>query len=115
MAENLAFFGRVYGLRGDALAERQEELLAWAGLADQRRALTADLGGGLRQRLAFACAILHRPALLLLDEAAHCDRLAMINAGRLVAVGTPRELREAYAGGGGLEQVFVNLARMGAQ
>jgi len=151
VAENLAFFGRVYGLRGDALAERQEELLAWAGLADQRRALTADLGGGLRQRLAFACAILHRPALLLLDEAtsgvdpmsrrrfwdliydladggttvlvtthymdeaAHCDRLAMINAGRLVAVGTPRELREAYAGGGGLEQVFVNLARMGAQ
>nr|PZN67514.1 MAG: ABC transporter ATP-binding protein [Bacillota bacterium] len=149
VAENLAFFGRVYGLGGEALARRQEELLIWAGLADQRKTLAGDLGGGLRQRLAFACAILHRPPLLLLDEptsgvdpmsrrkfwdliysladggttvlvtthymdeAAHCDRLAMMNAGRLVAVGTPRELRERYAGGGGLEQVFVNLARAG--
>jgi len=147
VAENLAFFGRVYGLRGDALAQRQEELLTWAGLADQRRTVAGDLGGGMRQRLAFACAILHRPRLLLLDEAtsgvdpasrrrfwdliydladggttvlvtthymdeaAHCDRLAMMNAGRLVAVGTPQELRESYARGGGLDQVFVTLAR----
>ncbi|MBY6278523.1 ABC transporter ATP-binding protein [Symbiobacterium thermophilum] len=149
VAENLAFFGRVYGLGGDALARRQEELLIWAGLADQRRTLAGDLGGGMRQRLAFACAILHRPSLLLLDEptsgvdpmsrrrfwdliygmadggttvlvtthymdeAAHCDRLAMMNAGRIVAVGTPRELQETYGGGGGLDRVFVNLARMG--
>jgi len=46
-----------------------------------------------------------------MDEAAHCDRLAMMNAGRLVAVGTPQELRESYARGGGLDQVFVTLAR----
>ncbi|HHT25885.1 MAG TPA: ABC transporter ATP-binding protein [Firmicutes bacterium] len=144
--ENLAFFGRVYGLRGDALAQRQEQLLAWAGLEDQRRTITGELGGGMRQRLAFACAILHRPSLLLLDEAtsgvdptsrrrfwdliygladegttvlvtthymdeaAHCDFLAMMSAGRVVAVGTPRELQEKYARGGGLDRVFVNLS-----
>jgi ABC-2 type transport system ATP-binding protein len=144
--ENLDFYGRVYGLRGPDLATRKEELLAWAGLTDQRRLVAGDLGGGLRQRLAFACAILHRPSLLLLDEATsgvdpisrrkfwdliygladqgttvlvtthymdeaeHCDRLAMILSGRLVAVGTPAELRERYGDGGGLDQVFVNLA-----
>jgi len=151
VAENLAFFGRVYGPRGDELARRQEELLAWAGLLDQRRTIAGDLGGSMRQRLAFACAILHRPSLLLLDEAtsgvdpmsrrrfwdliygladggttvlvtthymdeaAHCDRLAMMNAGRLVAVGTPRELQAAHGDGGGLEQVFVKLARVSAE
>ncbi|WP_273381574.1 hypothetical protein [Symbiobacterium thermophilum] len=67
--------------------------------------------------------LLEEPAILVIgttvlvtthymDEAAHCDRLAMMNAGRLVAVGTPRELREAHAAGGGLEQVFVHLTRM---
>lgn len=144
--ENLAFFGRVYGLKGADLADRKEELLSWSGLKEQRRALAGELGGGLRQRLAFACAILHRPTLLLLDEptsgvdpasrrkfwdliyslsdggttvlvtthymdeAEHCDRLGMILAGRLVALGTPAELRAEHARGGSLEQVFVNLA-----
>jgi ABC-2 type transport system ATP-binding protein len=46
-----------------------------------------------------------------MDEAEHCDRLAMMNAGRLVAEGTPDELRSTYAGGGSLDQVFVSLAR----
>ena len=58
VAENLAFFGRVYGLGGEALAQRQEELLIWAGLADQRKTLAGDLSGGLRQRLAFACQLI---------------------------------------------------------
>jgi ABC-2 type transport system ATP-binding protein len=144
--ENLTFYGKVYGLKGPDLATRKEALLTWAGLGAQRRVVTGELGGGMRQRLAFASAILHRPSLLLLDEATsgvdpvsrrkfwdliygladegttvlvtthymdeaeHCDRLAMMNAGKLVAVGTPQELRVRYADGGGLEQVFVSLA-----
>lgn len=66
--ENLDFYGRLYGLRGRALASRKEELLAWAGLRPYRHARAGALGGGLRQRLAFACAVLHCPPLLFLDE-----------------------------------------------
>ncbi|MFA5786270.1 MAG: ABC transporter ATP-binding protein [Actinomycetota bacterium] len=66
--ENLLFYGRVYGLRGKALDERVEELLTWSDLAADRRRLAGALGGARRQRLAFACAVLHRPPLLLLDE-----------------------------------------------
>lgn len=66
--ENLDFYGRLYGLQGRALATRKGELLAWAGLDAHRRTRAGELGGGLRQRLAFACAVLHRPPMLFLDE-----------------------------------------------
>lgn len=66
--ENLEFYGRIYGLRGADLRERVAELLAWSGLTGREAALAATLSGGWRQRLAFACAILHRPDLLFLDE-----------------------------------------------
>lgn len=66
--ENLNFAGGVYGLDREALAQRQEELLGWSGLTDRRRELAAHLSGGWRQRLAFACAMVHKPPLLLLDE-----------------------------------------------
>jgi len=68
VSENLVFYGSVYGLKGYELRQRISELLAWSGLDSMRQELAGQVGGGLRQRLAFACAILHRPALLLLDE-----------------------------------------------
>jgi ABC-2 type transport system ATP-binding protein len=68
VAENLDFYGRVYGLKSGALSERKRELLQWSELNGQQHALGGALGGGQRQRLAFACAVLHRPPLLLLDE-----------------------------------------------
>jgi ABC-2 type transport system ATP-binding protein len=66
--ENLLFFGGAYGLSGPALRARAEELLEQTGLAGQGAAITGELPGGIRQRLALACAVLHRPAVVFLDE-----------------------------------------------
>ncbi len=66
--ENLDFAGGVYGLSGAGLGARREELLAWSGLSERRHELAVHLSGGWRQRLAFACAMVHKPPLLMLDE-----------------------------------------------
>jgi ABC-2 type transport system ATP-binding protein len=66
--ENVAFFGGAYGLEGKALADRADEVLELADLHGLGGTTTGDLPGGLRQRLALACAILHRPAVVFLDE-----------------------------------------------
>ncbi|MHB1421280.1 MAG: ABC transporter ATP-binding protein [Bacillota bacterium] len=68
VGENLSFYARVYGLRGENAAQRQAELLKWTGLEERRRELVGRLAGGWRQRLAFACAVLHKPPLIFLDE-----------------------------------------------
>jgi ABC-2 type transport system ATP-binding protein len=66
--ENLLFFGAAYGLEGAALRRRAEELLERVDLAGQGEATTGDLPGGLRQRLALASSLLHRPGVVFLDE-----------------------------------------------
>jgi len=66
--ENLAFFGGAYGLAGKALEARADEVLELCDLRGLGRSTTGDLPGGLRQRLALACAILHRPGVVFLDE-----------------------------------------------
>jgi ABC-2 type transport system ATP-binding protein len=66
--ENLEFFGGAYGLGGATLRARIDEALARVDLLAERRTLTAALPGGMRQRLALASALLHRPRILFLDE-----------------------------------------------
>ncbi len=68
VGENLLFFGGAYGLSGSALRRRADEVLELTGLGDLGDATTGDLPGGIRQRLALACAVLHRPGLVFLDE-----------------------------------------------
>ncbi len=68
VVENLLFFGGAYGLSGKALAARADELLELTGLASLSGATTGELPGGIRQRLALACAILHGPPVVFLDE-----------------------------------------------
>ncbi|HVX65512.1 MAG TPA: ATP-binding cassette domain-containing protein [Bryobacteraceae bacterium] len=68
VAENLRAQGNLFGLYGRGLAERTEEVLARLGLADRRNDAAGALSGGLRQRLEIAKALLHRPAVLLMDE-----------------------------------------------
>jgi ABC-type multidrug transport system ATPase subunit len=66
--ENLLFAGKLYGLKGRALMQRRDELIALTHLEPylDRRALL--LSGGWRQRLAMACSLMHKPTVLFLDE-----------------------------------------------
>ncbi len=66
--ENLDFFAGVYRLPGPERRRRVTETLARVGLAGRRRDLTDHLSGGLKQRLALGCALVHSPAILFLDE-----------------------------------------------
>ncbi len=131
--QNLRFFGGVYGLAGRRLQQREGWALALAGLEGREGRLAGELPSGWKQRLALACAILHEPRLLFLDEptgsvdpisrrafwdliasmaaegttvivtthhldeAEHCDRIGLMHAGRLIALGAVRELKEVFA------------------
>jgi ABC-2 type transport system ATP-binding protein len=66
--ENLSFFGRLYGLRGRERVLRVAEALEFVHLTEHADRLTSALSGGMQRRLNLACALLHRPRLLLLDE-----------------------------------------------
>jgi len=137
--ENIRFYGHAYGLRGEALRRRQEEILEMAGLRGREDLLTANLSGGWKQRLALGCAIVHRPEVVLLDEptagvdpisrrefweliyamaqegvtvlvtthymdeAELCERVGFISRGRLVAIGSPAELKRTQMRGDVLE------------
>jgi ABC-2 type transport system ATP-binding protein len=155
VGQNLRFFGGVYGLRGGQAREREAWAIHMAGLEGKEGRLTGELPGGWKQRLALACAVLHRPRVVFLDEptsgvdpisrrrfwllidemaasgvtvfvtthyldeAEHCHRLALIHAGRLVALGTVSELKRVFGGDAVLEVVAPRVAEaletLGAQ
>lgn len=132
VAENISFYGGIYGLSGKHLEERLNWALAMAGLQEHQSSLTAILSGGWKQRLALACAILHEPPIIFLDEptsgvdplsrrqfwdliynmanqgitifvtthymeeAEYCDRLALIYDGKMIASGSPMELKTRF-------------------
>ncbi len=66
--ENLLFQARVHGVTGRAFEERRERLLSFSRLGRFRSRLAQDLSGGMRQKMALSCALIHRPEILLLDE-----------------------------------------------
>ncbi|HEY6350357.1 MAG TPA: ATP-binding cassette domain-containing protein [Candidatus Angelobacter sp.] len=134
-AENLWHQGHLYGLSGARLRERIQEMLQRVGLADRAREKVETFSGGMQRRVELAKGLIHRPAILLLDEpttgldpgarrdlwqylqelrlqqnvsviitthlmeeAERCDRLAILNQGQIVALGTPLELRNQIGG-----------------
>ena len=133
--ENLKFFGRLYGMGGAGLVKRVNEALELVGLGPRRYDRAGVYSGGMKRRLNLAAALVHEPALLLLDEptagvdpqsrnnildlvrtlAAHgttilytthymeeasrlCDRVAIMDQGRVLALGTVEELIRAHGG-----------------
>lgn len=66
--ENLLIFGRLHGIRGEALQQRVRWALQWSQLAPRADEPVADFSGGMKRRLNIACGVLHEPQVVLLDE-----------------------------------------------
>lgn len=127
--DNVIYWGRLYGLEGPELKAAVQEALEFTGLWDRRKETSGNFSGGMKRRLNIACAIVHKPKLLFMDEPtvgvdpqsrnsildsirklnhngttviytshymeeveAICDRVGIIDFGKLIAVGTVDEL-----------------------
>uniref|UniRef100_A0A7J3QEF9 ATP-binding cassette domain-containing protein n=1 Tax=Ignisphaera aggregans TaxID=334771 RepID=A0A7J3QEF9_9CREN len=144
--ENLYIHGRLYGLNGQKLKERMEEVLKFVDLWEFRDRVVRTYSGGMRRRLEIARAMLHTPKILFLDEptlgldpqtrihiweyikglkrrygttiflTTHymeeaellCDRVAIIDHGKIIALGTSEELKSMI----GSDIVYVKLSKV---
>lgn len=66
--ENVKFFGSLYGLRGDDLNKSVDEALQFVGLDPNNKMYPKTFSGGMKRRLNIACAIVHKPKLIIMDE-----------------------------------------------
>jgi ABC-2 type transport system ATP-binding protein len=86
VAQNLDFAGGVFGLTGDALAQRRAQLFAAADLEDAAGRQASQLSGGMRRKLGFCMAIVGQPALLVLDEpSTGVDPVSRVDLWRLIS------------------------------
>lgn len=134
--ENLSYFGRLHGLRGQTLRRLVDEALTVVGLSDRANDIVEKFSGGMKRRVNLAAGLLHRPKVVFLDEptvgvdpqsrsfiftqietlkaqgttliyTTHymeeaerlCDRIAIIDHGRMVALNTPAALIEGMGYG----------------
>lgn len=65
---NVSYWGRLYGLRGNALDEATKEALEFTGLWDRRKDIAKGYSGGMQRRLNISCGIVHKPKILIMDE-----------------------------------------------
>lgn len=130
--ENLAYFGSLYRVSGLEIKERTRNILSMLKLDEKANSRGGTLSGGMKTRLNIACALVHKPRVLILDEPsvgldpvsrqalwdtirevnregttilitthymqeadALCDRILIMNRGKIVVEGRPGELKEA--------------------
>ncbi|MFI5172899.1 MAG: ABC transporter ATP-binding protein [Chitinophagales bacterium] len=128
--ENLLFWGSLYGVKGSAARQKADQLLKWVELDDRKKDMVKTYSGGMKRRINIACALMHDPDLILMDEptvgidpqsrnkiyelleelhqnkktilyTTHymeeaeklCDRIGIIDKGKIIAEGTLQELR----------------------
>ena len=148
--ENVRFYGGVYGLTDQQIAERMTAMLDRLGFAQMAGERVGRLPLGWKQKLAFSVALLHEPEVVFLDEptggvdpvtrrqfweliyaaaaggttvfvtthymdeAEYCDRVSIMVAGRIAALGTPADLKAQF-GADSIDEVFLQLARPSAE
>jgi len=66
--ENVKFFAGLYGLKGSGLTAAAEEALEFVGLSDHKKEFPKSFSGGMKRRLNIACAIAHKPKIIIMDE-----------------------------------------------
>ena len=66
--ENIDFFARLYGLKGSKLKQHIKDALEFVGLDDKEKVIAHTMSGGMKRRLNIACAIVHKPKLVIMDE-----------------------------------------------
>lgn len=134
VAENIDFYADIYQVPRNGRTERTEKLLSFSNLAPFKNRLAGKLSGGMKQKLGLACALIHTPSILFLDEptngvdpvsrrefwrllyqllkervtifvstayldeAERCHRVALIHKGKLLAIGTPDEVKKLMHG-----------------
>lgn len=132
--ENLDFYADIYDVPRRGRQEKVDRLLAFSNLTPFRRRLAGNLSGGMKQKLGLACALVHTPKVLFLDEptngvdpvsrrdfwrilyqllrervtifvstayldeAERCNRLALLHQGKLLAYGTPQDVKQLMRG-----------------
>ncbi|MGA2499028.1 MAG: ATP-binding cassette domain-containing protein [Tepidisphaeraceae bacterium] len=134
VAENIAFYADIYGVQRRGRDAKVDRLLAFSHLTPFKARYAGNLSGGMKQKLGLACALIHTPRVLFLDEptngvdpvsrrdfwrllyqllrekvtifvstayldeAERCNRIALIDRGRLLALGTPDQVKQLMRG-----------------
>lgn len=149
VAQNLSFFSGIYGLVGQTQRDAINEMISAFNFKPILTEKPESLPLGFKQRLALACALMHKPAIIFLDEptsgvdpitrrefwihinslvgkgvtvmvtthfmdeAEYCDRIGLVNRGKLIALGSPDELKQTIATPDNpnptMEQAFIQL------